>query len=559
MTALVSPSRPAGAPARPSRGAGGFTGTGALFRLALRRDRVRATAWTLGIVAFVYSQAAPIRNLYPTQADLDRLATAYGSDANPGLVALTGPPRALNTYGGATAWQVLTFAAILFGLMGYFLVVRHTRAEEEAGRSDLVDAAPVGRYARLAAALLHVALLVVLILVLSVAALSGVRGIPVAGSVALMAGCASVGVVFAAAGALTAQLTEHSRSANGLAGGALATAFLLRAAGDSSAVADGPAGWLTWLSPIGWAEQVRPYDADRWWVLLLPAATTLALLAGVIALRTRRDAGAGVFRPRLGPATAPRSLGGPFGLAWRLQRGSILGWSIGAAIGGAVFGALAQDMVSAASNDPETAELLRDYVGAGGSLADVYLAMIYLIMGMVVAGYAVAAVLRARTEEESLRAEPVLATAVGRIRWIGGHVVWVAVGSAVILLSTGLAAGLAHGLRTDDVGGQIVRQVGAGLGQLPAVLVLAAVAVALFGLLPRLTAACWAVLLAGVVIGQFGAFLQLPGWAMNLSPFTHLPKLPGADAAPAPYLWLLALAAVLTTAGLAGFRRRDIG
>ncbi|SHM39511.1 ABC transporter permease [Cryptosporangium aurantiacum] len=563
MTTLASPPRPADARTRAARGAGGLTGTGTLFRLALRRDRVRATAWTLGLVLFTYSQAAPLKGLYPTQADLDRFARAYGSDANPGLVALTGPPRALNTYGGATAWQVLTFAAVLLGLMSFLLVIRHTRAEEEAGRSDLVDAGPVGRYARLTAALLYVTLLNVLIVLLTVGALASIEGIPAGGSLALMAGCASVGLVFAAVGALAAQLTEHGRSAGGIAGGTLAAAFLLRAAGDSAAASDSSLSWLSWLSPIGWAEAIRPYAGNRWWVLLLPAATVLLLLAAVVALRMRRDAGAGVFRPGLGPATASRSLSGPVGLAWRLQRGSIIGWAIGAAIGGGAFGGLAQDMVTAAENDPETVEILRDYTGAGGSLADVYLSMIYLIMGMVVAGYAVGAVLRARTEEESLRAEPVLAAAVGRVRWAGAHVLWVAVGSAAILIASGLAAGLAHGVRAGDLGSEIVRQVGAALGQWPAVMLLAAVAVALFGLLPRLTAVSWAVLLAAIVIGQFGEILQLPSWLMDLSPFTHLPKLPGAPldgaSAYAPYAWLAALAAALTVLGLAGFRRRDIG
>ncbi|MFG1923838.1 ABC transporter permease [Cryptosporangium sp. NPDC048952] len=555
MTAVLTAERRTQAPASSSE----FTGTMALLRLALRRDRVRATAWVLGVTLFVYSQAVPLKDVYPTQADLDSFARAYGSGVNPGLVAITGPPRALNTYGGATAWQVLTFAAVILALMSYLMVLRHTRAEEEAGRSDLLDAAPVGRYARLAAALVHVALLNVLILVLGVASLLTVGGIPFSGSLALMAGCVSVGLVFAALGAVTAQLTEHARSAGGIAGALLGASFLLRAAGDSAAVNGSSGRWLTWLSPIGWAEEVRPYAGNRWVVLLVPALAVAVLLVAVVVLRARRDAGAGVFRPRLGPASAPSTLSGPVGLAWRLQRGSVLGWAIGAGIGGAVFGGLAQDMVTAANDDPNTAEMLRDYTGAGGSLADVYLGMIYLVMGMVVAGYAVAAMLRLRTEEESLRAEPVLAGAVSRVRWAGAHVLWVAVGSAVILASSGLLAGLAHGLRTDAVGAEVTRQVGAALGQLPAVLVLAGVAVALFGLLPRLTLVSWVVLLLAVVIGQFGEILQLPQWVMDLSPFTHLPKLPGADATPAPYRWLVALAAALTAAGLAAFRRRDLG
>ena len=135
----------------------GFTGTGQLFRLALRRDRIVGTVWVLGLLVFALSQAASIVSLYPTQADLDRLArTAGGIGANPAVVALQGPAYDARTYGGATAWQVVTPGVLLIGLMSILLVTRHSRQEEETGRAELVSSGVVGRYAWLAAALLYV-------------------------------------------------------------------------------------------------------------------------------------------------------------------------------------------------------------------------------------------------------------------------------------------------------------------------------------------------------------------------------------------------------------------
>jgi len=146
----------------------GFTGTGQLFRLAVRRDRIVGTAWILGLFAFAYSQAASIVSLYPTQADLDRLArTAGGIGANPAVVALQGPAYDASTYGGATAWQVVTPGVLLIGLMSILLVTRHTRQEEETGRAELVSSGVVGRYAWLAAALLYVLAVNVVLAVLS--------------------------------------------------------------------------------------------------------------------------------------------------------------------------------------------------------------------------------------------------------------------------------------------------------------------------------------------------------------------------------------------------------
>ena len=532
----------------------GFAGTGQLLRLALRRDRVVAGVWVLGLFAFAASQAASIISLYPTQADLDRLArTAAGIGANPAVVALQGPAYDAGTYGGATAWQVVTPGVFLIGLMSMLLVTRHTRQEEETGRAELVSAGVVGRYAWLTSSLLFVLVVNVVLAAVTVAGYVAM-GLPVAGSVALAVGCGLNGLVFAGVAAITVQVTEYARPANGMAFAALGAAFLLRAIGDTST----ELSWLSWLSPIGWAERFQPFAGERWEVLLLPVALTGVLLAAAAALLVRRDLGAGVLATRLGPAAAPPWLGSPLALAWRLQRGALAGWVIGAAVAGLSFGVIAQDMVQFAAEDPETAELLAA-LGGSGSIADIYLAAILSWIGMLAAGYAVQATLRLRAEEAELRAEQVLATATPRTGWAGSHLVVAAVGSAVVLAVGGLLAGLAHGLRSGDLGGELPRVLGGALVQLPAVWVMAAVGAALFGLLPRLVVgATWAVLAGVLFVTMFGEPLQLSQLVLDVSPFAHLPRLPAAAFTAAPLAWLLAVAVLLAAAGLAGFRRRDL-
>jgi ABC-2 type transport system permease protein len=531
-----------------------LTGTGRLLRLAMRRDRVVATVWVLGLFLFAFTQAASIVSLYPTQADLDRLArTATGIGANPAVVALQGPAYDASTYGGATAWQVVTPGVFLIGLMSLLLMTRHTRQEEETGRAELVSAGVVGRYAWLAASLLFVLGVNVVLAVLSVLGYVA-AGLPVGGSVALAVGCGLNGLVFAGVAAVTAQLTEYARPANGIAFAALGAAFLLRAVGDTAS----GLSWLSWLSPIGWAERFQPFAGERWAVLLLPVALLLVLLVVVVALRDRRDLGAGVVATRLGPATAPAWLRSPLALAWRLQRGALLGWAVGAAVAGLSFGVLAQDMAQFAAEDPETAEMLAS-LGGAGSITDIYLAAVLSWIGLLAAGYAVQATLRLRSEEAELRAEPVLATTASRVGWAGSHLLVAAAGAAVVLAAGGLVAGLAHGLRAGDLGGQLPRVLGAALVQLPAVWVLAALGAALFGLLPRLVVgATWAILGVVLAITMFGEALQLSRWLLDLSPFAHLPRLPAATFTATPLLWLLVVAVVLAAAGLAAFRRRDL-
>ncbi len=107
------------------------------------------------------------------------------------------------------------------------------------------------------------------------------------------------------------------------------------------------------------------------------------------------------------------------------------------------------------------------------------------ILGVVSAAYAVAAVLRLHAEETERRAEPVLATPVGRVGWAGSHLLVAAGGSAGLLLAGGLATALGDGLTSGGLATQLPRLIGAGLAQIPAAWVMGGLAAALFGLVPR--------------------------------------------------------------------------
>jgi len=123
-----------------------------------------------------------------------------------------------------------------------------------------------------------------------------------------------------------------------------------------------------------------------------------------------------------------------------------------------------------------------------------------------------------------------------------------------------VATGVGYGLRIGSAGPQVARMIGAAMGQLPSVLVLAGVAIALFGLLPGASVAgAWSALGLVVLINLFGQVLQLSHWVLDISPFTHAPRLPGGTVTAAPLLWLCALAVAASAAGLAGLRHRDIG
>jgi ABC-2 type transport system permease protein len=177
---------------------------------------------------------------------------------------------------------------------------------------------------------------------------------------------------------------------------------------------------------------------------------------------------------------------------------------------------------------------------------------------MVATAFGVATVMRLRSEEAELRAEPVLATGVSRLRWAGAHLAVAFGGPVALLVVAGLGAGAGHALRTHDAS-QVGRLAGAALAQAPAVWVVVGAAALLFGAVPRRLAVAWAVYAAFVLIAEIGPLLELGSWFEDLSPFTHAPQLPGHAVEALPLAALSATAVALTTAALAALRRRDIG
>lgn len=529
-----------------------LTGTRKLSRLVLRRDRFLMPIWVLWMSVIPISFISTYDKLYPTAAD--RLEYARTSGTNPVFLALYGPLP--DTSLGGIVAQRVGAVPIFIGLISLLTVIRHTRTEEQAGRRELLGSTVVGRHAGLAAALI-VTMAADLVLALIMGGGMGGK-LPSSGAWALALSFAAVGWAFAAIGGVAAQLTENAGSARGIAIGVLGGSVLLAIAGDLNGE-DGALSWLAWLSPIGWARRIHPFADNRWWVLLLFLGLVVAATVAAVSLSARRDVGSGILPARLGPAEASQRLRGALGLAWRLHRTLLLGWIIAFAVLGLVFGGIAEG-IGDLMKDNQSLKDLFSRMGGQQALIDAYLASMMGLLGLIASAYGIQATLRLRAEEEGGRAEYLLATSVSRVRWVAAHLAFSIIGPAVVLAVAGVTAGLAHGANTGDVGGQLPRILGGAMLQLPAVWVLTGLAVALFGLLPRAASVgAWGVLAVFFMLGQFGSALDLGQGVLDLSPFTHVPHVPGGHFTAIPLVWLLAIAVVLTAVGLAGTRRRDLG
>lgn len=531
-----------------------LTGTAALTRLALRRDRLTLPAWTLGLAALTAGFTAMAAGL--EEADL--VQETEFTAGNPGL-RIFGLASGAGV-GSYTMLRSYLLLAVLAGLMSTLAVVRHTRQNEETGRAELVGAASTGRYAALAAAVVVGVCANTALAVLTGLAMI-VNGQPVAASFTAGVSIGAAGTAFTGVAAITAQLSSSSRGANGLAAAVLGISFLLAGVGNMLGSVDGSglraeSAWPAWLSPLGWGQQMRPFDGGRWWPLALFAVLLTVLLTVACALAGRRDVGRGVLPDRRGHAAAAPGLLSPLGLAVRLQRGTLLGWTTGMLTLGAVLGAVGDDV----RNLEGAALEWYTHMGGTDRIVDAYLTSIAEMAGMAVAVYVVQTLLRMRAEEAEGPLESLLASAVSRPRWAVSHVLNAATGAVGLLLVFAVSSGLTAGQVLGDTPARLRTTTEAVLVQLPAILVIGAGVIAVTGLLPRRAGpVSWSGLLASLLLGpMFAPNMDLPQWVQDISPFTHTPKAPADGITAAPVVTLLVVSVALAAAGIMSFRRRNL-
>lgn len=531
-----------------------LTGTMKLLWFMLRRDRIRFPAWVLAMTAML----AYFSSALGTVLDDQGVATFAAFAANP-VMALVGGPG----YG----FDDITVGRLLVGLYGGYLMIgaalmsiltvsRHTRVEEQTGRAELVRANVVGRHAQLAAALAITIAMNVVMSLLMAAVFYASPADPGSWNSSLLftLSIGAVGLVFAGVAAVTMQLSSFSRAASGIAGAVLATGFVLRGLGDMSRAQNGNLAWLSWLSPLGWSQHTAPLTLDRWWPLVVSTSTAVLLVTAGFALQPRRDLAAGIMADRPGPGVAPRWLRSPLSLAFRLQRTTIIWWSLAMVLAGITFGLFVQPMAENSDGMPE--EILAVFGGADG-MVDGYLGFMGIYYALMVAVFTILAVHTLWGEEQHGRIEPVLTTGTSRRAWITS---WAAVtvgGSLWLLSLAGLGNGVGAALSMGDPG-LIGRVLLGQVAHVPAVWTLLGVALLAYGLAPRLIALTWVVYLYSGLLSLFGDMIGLDDAVLATSVFRHIGQYPAEPISWAAVVILTTTAAVLTGLGVVGFTRRDL-
>ena len=433
--------------------------------------------WIAGIVVLVLVTAGSTIGLY--HAGVTRRGGGRGR-GRPAALLVLGPDVALDTIGGQVAFQVGAVGLTTFvGLMSLLLVVRLTRGEEDSGRLELVRAMPVGRHASLAAALvvvggadLLVGLLVSVVLVLS--------DLPVAGSIVL-------GVVHGrrsrAGAAALHRAGDGERGSHRDWPVRCSASFLLRAVGDAGSGAlmgiadrlgaEGPA-----LRRIGGGRGRRL--ATR----AVPGRGGGAGSRGAVAGGPARLRG-GPGAAATGPARATPGLRSPLALAFRLQRGAVVWWTVSVVAMAVAWGSWP---TASRSSRRTTSRSRTCSPGPAASVTDGYLSTTLLFSALIAGGAALQVITRLRTEETEHRGDTVLATPVTRSSWAGGHLAAAFTASGLAVVAGGLGLGATYGLVVGD--GQVAAR--RRVARVPA----AGVAAGRFGggalgAAPRWVAAAW--------------------------------------------------------------------
>lgn len=521
----------------------------AIARRALGDARIRTASFALLFALVGYADAAGYRHTYPTLEDRLQFARSFG--ANKTLQLFYGVPHDLVSVGGYTAWRFAGIATVFAAFWALLTAVRATRGEEDAGRQELVLAGAVSRRSGYLAV---VAALAAGAAVLWLGAFAGlVAGrLPAGGSAYLALAVVSPVPVFAGVGLLAAQLAPTQRLATELATAALALAFLLRVVADTSV----RLGSLRWATPLGWAEELRPFAGPRPAVVLLPVLAGLLLLAAAGTIALRRDVGTGLLHARDEADPQLRLLASPTALALRSERASLTGWLVGIGVFGLVIGLLSTSF-SNANISSTLREQLRKVGGASITTPEGVIGFYFLLFVFAISLFACSQLAAARREEADQHLETLFAQPVSRRGWLGGRLLLAAAGAAALALTAAVLAWV--GAASQNAGVSLPGMLEAGANCLPAALLFLALAALAFALVPRAsTGIAYGLVSVGFVWELFGALLGAPRWLLDLTPFQHVGLVPAQPFRTGAALAMLAFAAGAALAALRLFDRRDL-
>jgi len=507
---------------------------------------------------------------------------------NPALLAMVGPLHGGGAYtmGALYTLMMLVFLGIAVAIMNIFLIVRHTRADEEAGRYEVLRSLPCGRLANVNAAMLTAVVVNVIMAVLFTITMwlgMGMIGDPMGFGAALLWGVTlgALGLTFAAVAALFSQLSSNARGALSYSFAVLGLFYFIRAGADMDPDA---MGFLAFFSPFGLVSRTWVYIDNIWWPVFAIMGMGIAFTALAYWLCSFRDIDQGLIPARPGKPHGGKLLKTAFGLNFRLLRLSIIVWVVLLFIVGLSYSSVLQDVDNfVAGNEmyrqmilaptglleqididgmttEQIAAQMNAVLGAAGfNIVQMFANMIGFVMAMIATVPVLLFILKAKSEEKAIRSELLFATPTSKTRYLLGFVIISFV--TAILVQVAQAVGLfslAQSALQNPADLPLSFLMQSVLVYVPAMWVMGGIAVLFVGLFPRRMGWIWAYYAFTFFAMMYGRMLPEIEWLANLTPFGWVPQLPMDEISWLGMVLMTMVGVGLAAAGLFFYNKRDI-
>lgn len=527
-----------------------FTGMGALMWFILRRDRVRLLIWIVLLCGFIVGFVPVFANLIITDTDGAVMAEMM---KNPAMIAIVGPVYGADNYdvGASYANMMLLFSVMIAGVMNIFLIIRHTRQDEEMGRLEVIRSLPVGRLSNLASVMAVSLLVNTALAVLSGLGMYALRaeGMDFSGCMLFGAAMGVIGLFFAAATALFCQMTANSRTANGFSFALLLVLYMMRAMGDVGMET------LSLISPLGLILRTEDCVNNYWWPVWVILAIAVVIALAAFGLAGIRDLGRGLVPEKPGRRHASGLLSSPLGLALRLLKTSLIVWTVTIFILAAMYGSVFGDLESFISSNDILQAIFAG--GNGFSLTEQFIVLLMAVMSMIATIPILTFMQRAGGEEKQGHTEHLLARAVSRNEQFFAYFIIAFCISVILQLLSALGFWLVGSMVLDTIP-SLGTFIQASVSYLPAIWVMMGVSVALIAYLPDKTSISYIYLGCSLFVIYLGRIAGLPDWTQRITPFGYIPQFPVEEMEPVNLIVLTVIAVILTVFGFAGYRKRDM-
>ncbi|MCL2136087.1 MAG: ABC-2 transporter permease [Coriobacteriia bacterium] len=527
-----------------------FYNTFPYLRLILKRERVVSAVWLVGLFLFSALLSGGISRGFDDEA---RQALAMTLQ-NPGVVSMMGPVYGADNYTAGAMYTntMMLWVIIAVAIMNAFYAVRHTRSDEESGRSEVLRSLPTGRLTSIHATMIGALIINVIFAITSGLGicLMGDQSMGLASSLLYAFALAATGFLFASVALLFSQLSASSRGALIFSLITLGCCYVLRAAGDIGNET------LSLISPLGLIQRSKPFVENNILPLALVFGEAIAIAAIAYALNSIRDLGHGFIAARKGAKSASPYLLSSLGLAFRLVRTTTMVWLVTMLALSASYGSILADIDTFVAKS----DLYKLLLGVNDqySTAMMFAAMVSSITALISLAAVLTVGLKPRTEEREGFSEGVLSKAVPRLRYIGAYTLIAFAFSILMQAIAAFGLYLAASLvlpKTASIGfGYLLK---ASFVYLPAIWVVLGLAVLLIGLAPKATTAIWGYYAFCFCVSFATNVMALPKAIRYLSPFSFVPKLPVETLRIESLLALSLVAGILAVCGLIAYHRRE--